>query len=103
MTTKLDEMWAALEAHKPAPEYAEAWATMLKERTWAAMAKAYYAAPVGSAAKVAAEAAAWASWAADAARRASWEADAAEEAAGAAAAADRYAQEAIDAIREVKP
>jgi hypothetical protein len=33
MSDKLNEMWAALEAHKPAPEYSEAWATMLKERT----------------------------------------------------------------------
>ena len=31
--SKLDEMWAALSAHKPAPGYADAWATMLKERT----------------------------------------------------------------------
>ena len=33
MTTKIDEMWAAFEAHKPAPAYADAWQTMLKERT----------------------------------------------------------------------
>jgi hypothetical protein len=26
-------MWAALEAHKPAPEYAEAWQRMCRERT----------------------------------------------------------------------
>jgi hypothetical protein len=26
-------MWAALEAHKPDASYADAWATMLKERT----------------------------------------------------------------------
>ena len=31
--SKLDEMWAALSAHKPTPAYADAWATMLKERT----------------------------------------------------------------------
>jgi hypothetical protein len=35
--SKLDEMWAALEAHKPAPAYADAWATMLKERTIASV------------------------------------------------------------------
>ena len=33
MSAKLDEMWAALEAHKPAPEYADAWRVMCKERT----------------------------------------------------------------------
>ena len=33
MSAKLDEMWAALEAHKPDASYADAWATMLKERT----------------------------------------------------------------------
>ena len=33
MSTKLDEMWAALEAHKPAPEYADAWEKMCRERT----------------------------------------------------------------------
>ena len=33
MTDKLIEMWQALEAHEPKPEYADAWATMLKERT----------------------------------------------------------------------
>jgi len=67
VTTKLDEMWQALEAHQPKPEYAEAWATMCRERTE------------------------WAAWAV--AGAAAW----------AAARADRYAQEAIDAIKEVKP
>jgi len=37
VSAKLDEMWAALEAHKPKPEYAEAWATMCKERTIASV------------------------------------------------------------------
>jgi hypothetical protein len=37
VSAKLAEMWAALESHKPAPEYAEAWATMLKERTIASV------------------------------------------------------------------
>jgi hypothetical protein len=37
VSTKLDEMWAALEAHTPKPEYAEAWATMCKERTIASV------------------------------------------------------------------
>ena len=35
--SKLDEMWAAFEAHKPDASYAEAWATMLKERTLASV------------------------------------------------------------------
>ena len=35
--TTIDEMWAALEAHKPKPEYAEAWATMCRERTLASV------------------------------------------------------------------
>ena len=79
MSDKLDEMWAALEAHKPAPEYAEAWQRMLMERTVASVWAAHYAAPAGSAA--------W--WAAAAWATAAW--------------ADQYAQEAIDAIKEVKP
>jgi hypothetical protein len=87
VTTKLDEMWAALEAHKPKPEYAEAWATMLKERTYEAARAAYHAAPEGSASASAAEAA--------------W--DAVTETTLAASRADRYAQRAIDAIKEVKP
>jgi hypothetical protein len=33
VSAKLDEMWAALEAHKPKPEYAEAWIRMCQERT----------------------------------------------------------------------
>ena len=89
MSDKLDEMWTALEAHQPKRGYAKAWATMLKERTYDAARVVYWAAPEESAA-------AWA------ARWASWAADAAEEPAGAAARADEYAQQAIDAIREVK-
>jgi|694.fasta_scaffold75699_4 hypothetical protein len=88
MTTKLTEMWAALEAHEPAPEYAETWATMLKERTEEAAWAAYRAAPAGSAA----EAAAWAAY--TAAGVAAW---------AAARASDCHAQEAIDAIKEMKP
>ena len=85
MTTKLDEMWQALEAHKPKRSYAKAWATMRKERTYEAEEAANRAAPAGSVAEPAARAAAWATGEAE------------------AAAADRYAQEAIDAIKEVKP
>jgi len=95
VTTKLDEMWQALEAHQPKPEYAEAWATMCRERTeWAAWAAARAAArdaawaAAAEAAEAAALAAAWA-----VAGAAAW----------AVARADRYAQEAIDAIKEVKP
>ncbi len=84
MTTKLDEMWAALEAHKPAPEYADAWATMLKERTYDAAWAAHYAAPEGSAA--------W--WAAAAWATAAW---------AEAARVERYAQDAIAKATEVKP
>jgi hypothetical protein len=77
-------MWAALEAHKPEPAYAEAWRVMCKERTEEAARAAWDAAPEGSAAKEAAWAAAW--WVPKAAR------------------ADLYAQHAIDALkREVKP
>jgi len=77
--SKLDEMWAALEAHKPDASYADAWQTMCRERTKEAIAAAYDAAPEG----LAAEAAAWATW---------------------AAASDRCAQHAINALkREVKP
>jgi len=89
VSDKLNEMWAALETHKPTPEYAEAWATMCRERTMKAAEAACRAAPAGSAVR----AAAW--WAAEAV----W---------GAvdAATADRHAQRAIAAIAkatEVKP
>ncbi len=79
MTDKQAEMWAALEAHKPKRSYAKAWRVMCRERTCHTARLAYYAAPYSSAAS----AAAWS--------------------ASEAAAAERYAQEAIDAIREVKP
>ena len=82
--SKVDDAWAALEAHKPEPGYAEAWRVMLKERTGVAAEAAWDAAPEGSAAKEAAWAAAW--WVPKAAR------------------ADLYAQHAINALkREVKP
>jgi hypothetical protein len=78
-------MWAAMQAHEPDASYADAWATMLKERTCAAAWAAHGAAPEGSAA--------W--WAAAAWATAAW---------AEAARVERYAQEAIDAIkREVKP
>jgi len=93
MTTKLDEMWTAFEAHKPKPEYADAWATMLKERTEAAIKDVYDAAF--------AKPETWAWVAASAARIA---VDAAAIAAMKKKVAKRYAQEAIDTIkREVKP
>ena len=87
----IDEMWAAFEAHKPAPGYADAWATMLKKRTKYSIWSAHCAAPRKSAAASATAAAA-----------AAWAAYTAEEA-WAEAAADDYAQQAIDAIKEVKP
>ncbi len=77
MSDKLDEMWAALEAHKPAPGYADEWRVMCRERTEGAAWAAYRAAPAGSAAG----SAAWA----------------------AMCAVYDYAQQAIDAIKEVKP
>jgi hypothetical protein len=98
MTTKLDEMWAALEAHEPAPEYADAWQRMLKERTYLAARAAYCAAPVGSAVEKAARAASMSAYAASGSAVSAW-----SWAADAAAAAEHYAQEAIDAIKEVKP
>jgi hypothetical protein len=81
-------MWAAFEAHKPDASYAEAWRVMCKERTEAAIAAAYFAAPKRSAAEVAALDAAAATMLAEAAFM---------------VLADRHAQEAIDAIKEVKP
>jgi hypothetical protein len=78
----IEKMWAALEAHKPAPEYAEAWQRMCRERTEDAAWAAHYAAPEGSAA--------W--WAAAAGAAAAW---------AEAARVERYAQDAIDAMREV--
>ncbi len=90
MTDKLDEMWAALAEHQPAPSYAEAWATMLKERTEDAAVAAAVAALVAEATAEAARTAA--SAAADsAADAASW------------TAAAWAAQRAIDAIKEVQP
>ncbi len=83
----IDEMWAALEAHEPAPEYAEAWRVMCKERTYEAIEAAYRAAPAGSAAEAAVGAAI----------------DGVVATGEAWAAADEYAQKAIDAIKEVKP
>jgi hypothetical protein len=89
MSDKLTEMWAAFEAHKPDASYADAWATMCKERTEAAMRAAYYAAPKRSAVQAAALDAAAATMLAEAAFM---------------VLADRHAQEAINAIkREVKP
>ena len=88
--SKLDEMWAALEAHKPKRGYAKAWRGMCKERTEEAIRAAYYAAPEGSAAK-------------EAALSALVAADAAAVAARVAREADQAAQDAIDAIKEVKP
>jgi len=79
VSAKLNEMWAAFEAHKPKRGYAKAWRVMCKERTYRAARAAWWAAPVGSAAGAAAGAAAI------------------------AAASDLYAQQAIDAIKEVKP
>ena len=83
MITKLDEMWAALEAHKPKRGYAKAWRVMCRERTYDAVANAYEAAPVFSAAEAAAK---WALMAFEAQAR-----------------TDRHAQKAVDAIKEVKP
>jgi hypothetical protein len=83
MSAKLNEMWAALEAYEPAPEYADAWCAMCRERTYEAASAAYYATPAASVATAAASVAAAAAWA--------------------AARTDKFAQEAIDAIREVKP
>ena len=77
--SKLDEMWAAFEAHKPKRSYAKAWRVMCRERTCHTARAVYHAAPYGSAAAEAA-----------------WSASE-------AAAAERYAQEAIDAIKGVKP
>jgi hypothetical protein len=78
--TTIDEMWAALEAHKPKRSYAKAWRVMCRERTEASAWEAYHAAPYGSAAWAAAIAAAEVAW-----------------------AIEHHAQEAIDALREVKP
>ncbi len=86
MSDKLDEMWAALEAHKPAPEYAEAWAEMCRERTYEAAEAAWAAALSAGAAVAAARAAAWAA-------EVAW-------------ATEHYAHKAIDAMlraREVQP
>jgi hypothetical protein len=82
VSAKLDEMWAALEAHKPKRGYAKAWRVMCSERTRDA-AEAKWAEARALAAEAAARAA---------------------EAAARAAEADDYAQRAIDALkREAKP
>ena len=100
VTDKLDEMWAAFEAYKPkadADGHGESWRVMCRERTQEAAEAAWYAAPKKSAVR----AAAWA--AAEAAEAAAVAAALPKAEAWGAAWADRYAQEAIDAIREVKP
>ena len=82
--SKLDEMWAAFEAHKPERlRAAKAWERMCRDRTYDAVAKALEAAPVWSEAEAAAR---WALTAVEA-----------------QATIDRYAQYAINAIKEVKP
>ena len=96
MTAKLDEMWQALEAHEPKPAYAEAWATMCRERTYEAARAAYWAAPEESAARAAAEAV----WDALTVHKAF---NNAAYAARITAKVDLYAQRAIDAIKGVKP
>ncbi len=73
MTDKLNEMWAALAEHQPAPSYAEAWQTMLRERTEKAAEAARCAAAFT-------EVDAWRAW-------------------QVAAKAEKAAQRAIDAIR----
>jgi hypothetical protein len=83
VSDKLNEMWQALEAHKPDASYADAWQRMLMENTAKSAQRARRAVPLGLPAKDAAWAAAWAL-------------DAAE-------AVDKRAQRAIDALREVKP
>jgi chemosensory pili system protein ChpA (sensor histidine kinase/response regulator) len=95
VSDKLNEMWAALAEHQPAPEYAEAWQTMLRERTEDAAPREARAASAWAAAT-----AARAAWAAADAAEAAW---AAAEAAEAAAEAAEAAQRAIDAIRRVTP
>ena len=91
--SKLNEMWAALEAYQPKADYdghGDSWRLMCRERTEAAARAAYWAAPVRSAAWWAALGAAALGAAAALAR--------------AAALADEAAQDAIDALkRGVKP
>ena len=96
MSDKLNEMWQALEAHKPKRSYAKAWRVICVERTRDAARSAAWT----EARALAAEA----KWAADEAARAlAAEAKWAAEAAARAAEADQYAQRAIDALRGVKP
>ena len=89
--TTIDEMWAAFEAHEPDASYADEWRVMCRERTYEAVEAAYRAAPIKSAAG-----------------RAALSAGAAMLSAAplwplTPTAADRHAQDAIDAIKEVKP
>jgi hypothetical protein len=85
VSEKLAEMWAALEAHKPKPECAEAWQRMCKKRTLGAANEAEGAAMLAKDGD--AEVAAWL--------------------AGNTLRAIRdvndWAERAIDAIKEVKP
>jgi hypothetical protein len=85
VSDKLTEMWAALEAHKPAPEYADAWQRMCRERTIGSANEAEGAAMLAEDGD--AEVAAW--LAANALR--------------ATRDANDWALRAIDAIKEVKP
>jgi hypothetical protein len=85
VSEKLAEMWSALEAHKPAPEYAEAWQRMCRERTIGAANEAEGAAMLAEDGD--AEVAAW--LAANALR--------------AIRESNDWAARTIDAIKEVKP
>lgn len=81
--SKLDKLWAALEAYEPQPIYAHAWATMLQERTLAAVNAIYKIAPKDSEMETVVASTLWAI--------------------SSDMLVDRYAQQAIDAIKEVKP
>jgi len=82
--SKLDEMWAALEMHKPEPSYADAWQQMLDKRTTDVISTARDAAYKAADAGLVDE---WAAMAADAAYTA-------------VGYLNYYAQRAIDAIKE---
>lgn len=96
MTDKLNEMWAALEAHKPRPSYAESWATMLKERTPESMREAWRNSPTSSVVRDAMSCAVYAvalvkEMAENTWRKEPWD------------VVNQHAQMAIDALKEVKP
>ncbi len=96
MSTKLDEMWAALAAHKPTPRYADAWAAMLKDRSVESMREAWKNSPTSSAVRDAMSCAVYAVVLVSEMQENTWRKDPWD-------AVNQHAQMAIDALNGTTP